>query len=254
MDWSSPDLLSNLQTNGVVIAPWRFGERELAETIACMDERQVWPAHVACRLKIPDYPAGGKTMREARADGEWSTFAPSMETVVCAPHWLECAISVFPLVKTYFKGDFPRLYSLLCFWTQPGNVPYVETHDWHRDCDDHKQLGLFMFGTDVLDEGDGFHLYQRGSQNTVGDENLPPDTVAIVKGPAGTMFLEQPFGRHRGERPQNKPRLFMWARYGVSNPPASYQWSDHKPVSRDLIGDRYPADPEIQETIRLVVR
>jgi hypothetical protein len=249
IEWTA--LLDDLRRDGVVIAPSRFGEQELAEMIAYMDERPVWRAHVASRSKVPEFPAGSKTMRQARSDGEWPAFAPTMETVVGAPHWLECAISVFPLVKQYFDGEFPRLYSLHCFWTQPGSGHYIETHDWHRDEDDRKQLGLFMFGTDVLN--DGFHLYQRGSSHSPANGNPPPEAIITIKGPAGTLFVEQPFGVHMGQRPRSGPRLFIWARYGVSDPPAAYGWDDLRPVPKALIGDRYPADPEIQEAIRLVV-
>src|SRR5882672_5176918 len=157
-------LLSALRHDGVVIIPHRFDESDLAEIIAYMDDKLVWPAHVVCKSKVPEFPAGSKTMLQARTDGEWSAFAPTMDTVVGAPYWLEYAISILPLAKQFF-GEPTLLYSLLCFWTQPGRIPYIETHDWHHDQDDRKQLGLFMFGTDIIEDANGAHFYERGSNN-----------------------------------------------------------------------------------------
>lgn len=253
--WSMIDdfLIDDLRGDGCTILPWRFDEHKLTEMIKYMDNQPVWPAHVASKCKVPDFPSGSKTMKQARDDGEWSMFSPHMDTVVSAPHWLEYAIGMFPFVKRYFDGEFPRLYSLSCFWSQPGKSHYIETHDWHRDEDDRKQLGLFMFGTDVVKDGDGFHFYQRHSFALPVDPSPPPEKVITVKGQSGTLFLEQPYGLHLGQRACNKPRLFVWARWGVSDPPAAYQWTESSPLPKEKIGDRYPTDPEIQEAIRLVV-
>lgn len=264
------DVLSTIRRDGISLAPWSMSAQELAETIAHLDECWVWGAHVAS--KAQGYPADSKLLRIARSNGAWPAMAPTMDDVVRAPHLLEYAIRCFPIVRDYF-GEFPRLYSVNVFWTQPGVYLYPETHDWHRDGDDRKQLGLFLFGTDVTEES--AHLYQRGSHRLPdgglpsGDANAihaqldfvhgaayhapPPETVVHMTGPAGTLFLEDPSGVHMGRRPP-APRMFAWARWGVSNPPVSYStWDRLRPCPRELIGDRYPSDPEIQEAIRLVV-
>jgi Phytanoyl-CoA dioxygenase (PhyH) len=262
--------LATLRRDGIAYVPWSMGAAELAEMKAFLDECLVWPAHVSTKAD----QTFRKKLKDARKSKDWPVYSPTMEDVVRAPHWLEYAMRCFPLAKEYF-GEFPRLYSVNVFWSQPANYPYGETHDWHRDGDDRKQFGMFLFGTDVTEE-DGPHLYQRGThrhsdgrERAMKDvnaehlaldaelgaqkENPRPEDVIKITGPAGTMFFEDPNGVHRGLRPK-KPRMFAWARWGVSNPTGSYLWDKLRPCSKDLIGDRYPYnDPEMQEAIRLVV-
>src|SRR5712691_2743066 len=153
--------MEKLGRNGVSLAPWSMPIEELNAMKAYLDKCQVWPAHVAGKADQNFH----KTLLEARNDGIWPAFAPRMDDVVCAPHFLEYAIRCFPIVKEYF-GESPRLYSVNVFWTQPAPTKYPETHDWHRDGDDRKQLGMFLFGTEVT-EDDGPHLYQRGTHKHV---------------------------------------------------------------------------------------
>jgi hypothetical protein len=119
---------------------------------------------------------------------------------------------------------------------------------------------MFVFGVDVLEIEDGAHFYQRGSHRLRDDQlgyhfMFPTDSVLeTVTGRAGTTFLTDTFGFHMGQRPTTKPRLLLWARWGVSNPPESYGWDQLRPASSALLGDRYPQDPELREAIRLVVQ
>jgi hypothetical protein len=246
--------------------------KELAELWSFLDDRPVWPNHVA--TKAPGYPEHSKPLREFRTDSEWPMASPTMETAVCAPHLLEYALRAYPIALDYF-GEPPLLYSLNMFFSQPAASTYPETHVWHRDGDDRKQLGVFMFGTDVLTHEDGAHLFQRGTHR-LRDGSLPSgdtntvhaqldaelgnayqfpraEDVEVILGPAGTMFLEDPSGVHRGVRPRAL-RMFAWARWGVSDPPVSYsQWDHLSPVPRELIASRYPENLVLREAIRLVV-
>jgi hypothetical protein len=265
------DALNALQHDGVAIAPWTMEYADLFEMLVFLDECDVWPAHVAG--KASQHPP--KKLKAARMDGEWPAFAPTMDDVVRAPHFLEYALRCYPIAKEYF-GEPPVLYSVNVFWTQPAATQYGETHTWHRDGDDRKQLGMFLFGTDVSE--DSAHLYQRGTHRlpngeapasaslsgdlhphaeliaAQGGDNHNPDPANVIKvfGPAGTIFLEDPNGVHMGMRP-SKPRCFAWARFGVSSPSASYKWDNLRPASKELIGDRFPSDPELQAAIRFVV-
>lgn len=263
--------LDELRRDGIVKMPYTMIAADLFEMLAFLDECTVWPAHVAGKAN----QLRMKKLKDARQDGEWPAFAPTMDDVVCAPHWLEYAIRFYPIAKEYF-GETTYLYSINVFWTQPAPSLYDETHTWHRDGDDRKQLGLFLFGADVGE--DGAHLYQRGTHRlpdgsppasaegtgsghphaeliaSQGGDclNPVPENVIHMTGPAGTLFVEDPNGLHMGNRP-GKPRMFAWARFGVSKPSASYQWDHLRPCPKHLIGVRYPSDPEIQEAISLVV-
>jgi hypothetical protein len=258
-------VIEALRRDGIAYASWKMPAQELAEMGEFLDQCPVWPNHVASKSD-----AASKLLRDARSDGEWPAFAPAMADVVRAPHFFELALRAYPVAREYFDEE-PLLYSVNLFWTQPATSQYGDTHSWHRDGDDRKQLGLFMYGTDVLKLADGAHLYQRGTHAFAegdidaaharldaelgGAYHAPdPDSVETVLGPCGTFFFEDPSGVHQGLRPAARLRMFAWARWGVSDPPRSYRDWDHlRPVSREVLGDRYPADEALQRAIRLVV-
>ena len=209
----------------------------------------MWNAHVAAKATEPPLP-----LFQVLAESRWPAFSHHMRDVVTAPNFFELALATYSAAQEYF-GELPLLYSVNAFWTQPasGQLPYVDTHYWHRDGDDRKQLVMFMFGTDG-----GVHRYQRGS-HCLTDAELgydpaepPPERVATVTGKAGTVFFADTSGLHVGDRAL-APRLLLWARWGVSDPPESYRWDRLEAVPRDLLGDRYPADEALQRAIRLVV-
>lgn len=246
------DTISALRQDGVAFAPWRMADQEVSETLDHLDGCEVWPAHVMCKANMEDHVK----LKDARAAGQWPVFSPRMDNIVCAPHFLEYALKSYDIAAAYF-GETPRLYSMNCFWTQPAPYSYADTHGWHRDGDDRKQLAMFLFGTDIVD-GDGAHLYQRGSHvvadNALGYHFAAPSSDCVMKiyGSRGTLFFSDPSGLHMGLRP-SRARMLAWARWGVSDPPASYLWDQLRPTPRALIGDRYPSDPLLQEAIRLVV-
>lgn len=189
----------------------------------------------------------------------WPMWTCHMEAAVLAPHLFEAILQTRGIAWDYF-GEEPLLYSMNAFWTQRSPQVYDDTHSWHRDCDDRKQLVVFVYGSDVDVPEDGAHLYQVGTAN-VGDNDLgyhftapPPEKVRTIRGPAGTVFLSDTRGLHMGVRPQTgNRRCLMWGRWGVTCPPESYGWDKLSPVDRRLLDDRYPADPELQHAIRLVV-
>ena len=245
--------LSVLQRDGISRMP-PMPLSLLEKILAHLQYKQVFNAHVAAMATEP--PVILKTaLREKR----WPAFCHSMVDIVTAPVFLETAIGMYDVARAYFDNEQPRLYSLNAFWTQPTNSPqYKDTHEWHRDEDDCKQMGMFMYGTDISHTTNGAHMYQRGTHRipdaALGrDCKAPPyEIVETVVGESGTLFLSDTSGLHMGLRP-DQPRLLIWARYGVSNPPESYKWDKLSPVPKELIGHRYPKNPELQEAIRLVV-
>ena len=244
-------MIESLKQDGFVYAPWKMKFSEVGEFYNHLNLCQVFNAHVQAKSDKTSF------CRDARRIKDWPIFSFSMQDVITAPYFFEYALRGFDVAKKYFE-EFPRLYSINAFCTQPGSYEYRDTHSWHRDGDDRKQLAMFMYGTNVHTIEDGPQLYQRGSHlNCDSDfsysgQTLPPETVKTVAGSAGTIFFNDPRGYHMGIRP-SKFRMLVWARWGVSNPPEAYVWDNNRPVSKDLLGDRYPNDPELQEAIKLVV-
>lgn len=244
--------LDVLKRDGICKMPAFSPEQTRAITtwlIGC----QVYNAHVVAKATAPPMMLGNVLKHNT-----WPMWCHTTEDVVAAPWFFEAAISMYDIVHNYF-GEKPYMYSMNCFWTQPANAPeYAETHWWHRDGDDRKQLTMFLYGTDVLETADGAHLYQKGTQlvsdNALGrDYQKPPyECVETLFGPAGTIFLSDTGGLHMGLRPR-KPRMLAWARWCVSNPPWIYNHDHLSPVSKAILGNRYPKTPELQEAIKLVV-
>lgn len=160
---------------------------------------------------------------------------------VLAPHLLELALSLTDVAAAYLGRDPPVAYSANVMWTRPGSTAYPDIQEFHEDRDDERFLGLFVYLTDVLERADGPHEI-RG----------PDGVVREVYGPAGTAFLADTSREHRGLKPQRGERGFYWWRWGVSDRPAANEWDHIEPVDRALLGDRYPADPRLRESIKLL--
>lgn len=75
--------------------------------------------------------------------------------------------------------------------------------------------------------------------------------VHHISGPAGTTFFSNTMLEHRG-LPPTQERIMFWARWGVSDRPASYGWDKLHPVPSEGIPD-YPSDPRLRESLRLLI-
>lgn len=275
-------IAQKLKQDGIAQAPWgRMHPDALQQLLEFLSTCQVWNAHVQPHATQPSFP-----FTAIKDKGEWPMFCHSMTDIVRAPHFFEYALSGFDTAREYF-GEQPRLYSMNCFWTQPASTRYDDTHSWHRDADDRKQLAMFLYGTAVDKPENGAHLYQKGTHRIADGQvdhyfndphspnnpapqinaaqsfmdgylnrpldQPPADIVETMVGPAGTMFFSDPCGLHMGIRPV-QPRMFAWARWGVSPLPASYVWDHMTPVDKAVLGERYTRlTPEMQEVVRLVV-
>lgn len=241
---STQDVVARLNADGIsLVDPLTSGE--VADVNAYLDRCTVYNAHVrANATKSATSPA-------VAAQLAWPAFTTDMEDIVTAPHIFEAALASMPIAASAFDEP-PILYSMNAFWTHPSPEVYPDTHGWHRDTDDRKQLVLFVFGTDVTADEEGGHHYRVGSVR-VPDAQVDQCDTRVILGPAGTAFMTNTLGMHMGVRP-NKLRLLLWARWGVSRPPASYFWDKLKPVPRAKMGDRYPRDPLLQDAVRFVVQ
>jgi len=224
-------MIADLQRDGLVDVGVMSGA---AEMLAFLQTRPTYPGHVK-GASVAAQPAGSSTC-----------WAP--EDVLRAPYFFEFALKFAGDVNEYL-GQPGLLYSVNAFTTYPLNgPPNPDIQDWHRDKDDVRFMALFVYLTDVLYENAGAHLFQEGTQH--GAEH---GITCAICGPAGTAFLADTRGIHMGVRPAYVPRTMAWARWGVSDPPASYRWDKQQPCSKDVLGDRYPSDPVLRESIRLVV-
>lgn len=165
---------------------------------------------------------------------------------------IEWALDYTEIARRYLKAE-PKLYSVNAFWSRPSlDPPMQDLQTWHRDHDDERFIALFMYGTDVIGDPYGPHCFKLGSHRAEIDETKYK--TAKIFGAAGTAFLADTKGLHLGIKPQIGYRLLLWARWCVNDKPWAYINDKLEPVDRALLGSRYPTDPVLQETIRMVVR
>jgi hypothetical protein len=167
-------------------------------------------------------------------------FCTSMNGAILTPHLLETALAHTDLVAAYLGCDPPVMYSINVFWTRPGPAAArKDIQEFHRDKDDERFVTMFVFLTDVFEDG---------AQDIEG----PDGVIRGITGPAGATFLSDTSRQHRGRKPTRGERGIAWVRWGVSDPPAAYVWDGNEPVSASELGDRYPEDQRLRESMRLI--
>ena len=157
----------------------------------------------------------------------------SMADTLKGPGLMQELLPMTMLAAEYF-GEEPLLYSVNAFWKKS-----FSDADWHFDQDDRKIFVMFMYGSDILVKEDGPHAYVKGS-HTWSEESKDwlhtskqqPASAAVETfyGPAGTCFFTDTRGLHKGHAPKETPRLLIWARWGVSDPPHAYIGDKLSPV------------------------
>jgi hypothetical protein len=224
-------MIDALRTDGFVSLP----------AMPVRDAQCVFRHLHACPTFEGHVKGGGTPATPQSAQTSWDLLS-----VLSAPHVLDFALPYTELAGEYLQAD-PLLYSVNAFTMHPvGGRLSPDTQEFHRDRDDKKFLALFIYLTDVWLPADGAHQYQRGTHGgQVGGE------ILTVLGDAGTAFLADTYGLHRGMRPATKPRTILWVRWGVSDPPQGYVWDRTQPVQKELLPD-YPSDLGLQQSIRLV--
>ena len=128
-------------------------------------------------------------------------------------------------------GGKPTIGYMAAWWSLPaGDGKALQAENFHRDVDDWRFIKLFVYLTDV-DSESGPHVYVPGSHNTdklakirrYTEEEVHsafgPECEKRFTGPAGTAFLENTYGFHRGFPPRSKPRLIVQATYCIQSVP-----------------------------------
>jgi hypothetical protein len=229
-NWQGAASLLELQHSGIAHVPGLREGRIDAINEWLLDKPR-WNGHVK-REGVP---------HDGRPISCWD-----MHDMILAPRFWEWALSFTPTAAVYL-GCAPLLYSINAFESLPSDWdPHPGIEVFHRDQDDDRFVALFLCLTDVY-PGDGSHLFKKGSH--LGGEGT--ETIEMC-GPRGTAFIADTRGLHCGIRPTSGPRRLAWARWGLSDPPASYVRDRLKPIDKDKLGSRYPSDLFMQSAVRLV--
>jgi len=153
----------------------------------------------------------------------------SSEIVAGAPHVFAIAnhADVLAMAAAILRAT-PTVALMSVWWSLPradGKPEYAE--NFHRDFDDYRFIKLFCYLTDV-DETSGPHVFVRGSHRVnkhieakrpLSDDlvakEFGADNILHIVGPAGTSFLENSFGVHRGLPAATRPRLIFQILYAL---------------------------------------
>jgi hypothetical protein len=136
-----------------------------------------------------------------------------------------------------YLGERAKLVATRLWWSFPSSRSTaadksLASQAFHYDLDDWRQLKCFFYLSDV-DETRGPHAYIRGSHRKkpfvfqfspfVGKDedlllrNYGRDSVSTITGPAGTGFVEDPFGYHVGRPLMGERRLVLELSFGISD-------------------------------------
>lgn len=236
-------MIDALRRDGIAKVYPPLGIRQAAAIREHLRSTPTYPGHVRV------YGDGVPRRWEESAE-RFDVWCHDMQSVVTAPYLWDLVVSLLPTAARYLSAP-PRLYSLNAFWTRPStSEPARDLQTWHRDRDDERFVTLFVYGTDVLEAAAGAHRYRTGTQDGAAEGE-----ARTMLGPAGTCFLADTRGLHMGVKPEppHGPRLLIWARWCVSERPWSYDQDRLSPVPAAALGDRYPADVETRDLVRLVV-
>jgi hypothetical protein len=181
-----------------------------------------------------------------------------------------------------YMGCVPTLYSVNGWWSFPADKPEMYNSQYfHRDTDDWRFVVLFIYLTDV-DAQSGPHQVIPGSHSVEGmkklsgrpswfrsfdpkrtftnsmgaefaqeTERMFGDRIVDIVGNAGSMFLVNTLALHRGLMPTKKPRLLLWARYGLG-PTAFSADREQGPLAKRQLPTSLPDTPRNRYVNRLL--
>lgn len=237
--------LDEFRERGVVAPLQRLEADKVAEIRRYLD---ALPVYRGSHIFSAD--ARLRPFAEVQADSNFAGY--TADQLLRAPHLVDFLNR--PAIVDFVEaalGCVPTLYSVNAWWSLPATVPVGHGMQiFHRDNDDWRFFTLFLYLTDVDDES-GPHQLVAGSHTLDGMQKLldavrakgaaPPfeakssfvqdtyfergfsdfverhlaDRIVNIAGPAGTAFIANTLAVHRGLMPAKKPRLVVWARYGL---------------------------------------
>lgn len=150
-----------------------------------------------------------------------------LETVVRIPHLFEFAANPDYLAAIeHLFGCKPQIGVIQAFWRFPTTEEPVKDEHWHRDFETLRFLKSFLYLTDVTPDT-GPHQFVEASHlinkhwkmGVASDQDIEKaygkDQIISKLGRAGTCFIEETNGWHKGAQPKTGPRLAIQVVYSI---------------------------------------
>lgn len=200
------------------------------------------PCHDPYRMHLGHFPW------DQPASEETNIGYYSWDEVLNAPHMLELmnAPDILAVAEAYI-GCKPVIDNIGAAWGYPGRSVAKGVQRFHRDFDCARNFKAFYYLTDI-DEASGPHQFVRGSHqdrrlesgkaqtDEVIAETFGADRIETMTAPAGSWFLEDVYGFHKGQLPQDRPRLLLAIEYNLYPSPFAPRKSK---IARDDRFDPY---------------
>lgn len=177
----------------------------------------------------------------------------STQDILECPYILRTALKkgMISIISCYL-GCTPTLYSLNIWRTKPSEIE-ANIQKYHRDYDDFKFVTVLVYLNDVdIDCGPHVFVKYTHTENAYKvkydsnyysltsslrddyiDKHLNPETLM---GSAGSTYLLDTYGIHKGSSNVKKERLALWMRYGLhKNPPTEVQTPNPIRINKDII-------------------
>ncbi len=179
----------------------------------------------------PYRPHLGRFHADAPPSREINMGYYAVEQILRAPHVLALLNDrrVLETAELYL-GCKPLLDNIGCWWSFGDREVAKGTQRLHRDLDSLRGFKVFFYLTDV-DEAGGPHVFVKGSHRSprLGTGRALPDAevaaafgadrAVSVTGPAGSWFLVDTYGFHKGAVPRGGRRLLLTAQYNINRTP-----------------------------------
>lgn len=168
---------------------------------------------------------GSFRLDQAASDTHVADYLPAV--ILQCPHLFELAND--PRVLSVIQrnlGCRPTLSLMNLWWSLQGHEKPEQAEFYHRDVDEWRFIKLFMYLTDVSSTS-GPHKFMRGShkepkllpirryKDPEVHEAFGAENEIVFTGKAGTAFLENTFGLHKGQMPVTGTRLIFAAQYSL---------------------------------------
>jgi hypothetical protein len=213
---SNSEIAQRLDADGIAMLPRFWDDTQLSETRSYFETQTCADPY---RSKLGQFvaPAAAPAVTHvAYFSNEQVAHAPCCLRLANNPQILEAVSHVL--------GAKPTISYMAAWWSMPGRGRPEHAEMFHRDVDDLRFVKLFVYLTDVTIES-GPHMFVRGSHKSedlserirysdeVVQDAFPQQDILTLTGSAGTMFLENTFGLHRGVPPSQEPRLIFQVLY-----------------------------------------
>ncbi len=205
----------NLKSNGFTIIENFFTEEEVDFVLNLIKDAPGYNYHIAAN----SYNQESRTLENM---GDWNILSYKPDVFLKSSEMMQKFINkkFVSLAQSYF-GCFPTFYSINCMASQFTGVEFKTQHI-HRDYDDFKFLSFFVYLKDI-DTNNGPHMYFAGTQN---GETSDLEPVEII-GKRGTGVVADTYGLHYGKPLNEKDRILLWFRFGLSLNKIHYKNQDH---------------------------